>query len=112
MTIALAIAFMALIVALTAIWAASDMSNKTMTKATSLVKDHSTEMYKMISANDHTISLLKEDILELKMQNQGLKKEIADEAERRSRDVEQINEHFEDLESGWGKQTPKPKSIV
>jgi len=104
MNIALAIAFIAFAVALTAVWAASEVSKKTMSKATSLVKDHATEMIKLAAANDHAVAALKEDVIELKLENKTLKQEIVNEAERRSRDVEQINEHFEDLESGWSGQ--------
>ena len=110
MTIPLAIAFLALVVALTAVWAASEVSKKTLSKATSMVKDHATEMMKIAGANDHAIAGLKEDVIALKLENQSLKKEIISEAERRSRDVEQINEHFEDLESGWSQRKPKPTS--
>lgn len=101
MNIALAVAFIAFAVALTAVWAASEVSKKTMAKATSLVRDHATEMIKLVSSNDHAVAGLKETIIELKLENKTLKQEIVKEAERRSRDVEQINEHFEDLESGW-----------
>lgn len=112
MTIPLAIAFLSLTIALVAVWAASEVSKKTMVRATSMVKDHATEMIKIAGANDHAVSKLKDDVLELKLENQNLKKEIAAESERRSRDVEQINEHFEDLENGWGNGKQKPKSIV
>ncbi len=104
MNIAVAIAFVAFAIALTAVWAASEVSKKTMAKATSLIKDHATEMIKLAAANDHTIASLKEDIVELKLENKTLKQEIISEAERRSRDVEQINEHFQDLENGWSGQ--------
>lgn len=114
MTIALSVSFLAFAVALVAVWAASEISKKTMARTTSMVKDHATEMLKIAGANDHAIAQLKEDILALQLENKNLKKEIAAEAERRSRDVEQINEHFADLESGWGpkKKNPAPKSIV
>lgn len=107
MTIALAIAFLALVTALTAVWAASEIAKKIMAKTVSMVKDHATEMYKIAAANDHTIARLKEELVDLKLENQNLKSAIASEAEKRSRDIEQINEHFEDLESGWGQKKPK-----
>ncbi len=108
MTIAITLSLLAVAVALTAVWAASEVSKKTLGEATSLVKDHATEMIKLAATNDHTIAALQEDIIALKLENTSLKKEIISEAERRSRDVEQINEHFEDLESGWsGKKRPK-----
>ncbi len=114
MTIALSVSFLAFAVALVAVWAASEVSKKTLGRATSMVKDHATEMLKIAGANDHAIAQLKDDLLALQMENKELKKEIAEEAERRSRDVEQINEHFQDLESGWGPNKPKPtpKSVV
>ena len=110
MTVPLAVAFLSFCVALMAVWVASEVSKKTLAKATGLIKDHGTEMLKLASQNDHAIAALKDDILELRLANDALKKEIAQEAEMRSREAENIREHLEDMESGWAQGGPK--SIV
>ncbi len=106
MTITLAVSFLAFIVSLIAVWACSEISKKTMAKATALIKDHSTEMYKLASQNDFAVASLKEDVLGLRMELNQANEQIRKEAEMRSREMESIRDHLEDMEKGWGPKKP------